>query len=209
MFLVAGPSFSALGDRFVQVQIRLAIDRVGGQLAGVERLVAGRARPGSGTSRRASRSVRYCVQVMLQAVGQHRAFPLASGGGPVASRNPKAMRSSGVEPPSFIIALGQEREPPRDRSRRSSDSSACSGVLVRDRAHHAGLASRGIEVHHRRRRHGALPEGVQAAAVEVLARDPACTRRRRSAPSTSRPADTASPTARRSCPPAGRTIASA
>src|SRR5882757_7358423 len=35
-------------------------------------------------------------------------------------------------------------------------------------AHHARLASRGIERHHGRWRHGALPECVQAAPVEAL-----------------------------------------
>ena len=121
-----------------------------------------------------------------------------------ASRNPYRKRASASLPPSFIMRWPMKRAASRNVTS-FIRFSACSGVFVRALAHDAGLRAGRIEIDHDRRRDGALPEGVEAAAIEIGARGsgrnpcPAC----RSL-SKDRRADRALPMVRRSFPPAAR-----
>ena len=118
------------------------------------------------------------------------------------------MRGSASAPPSFIM---------RSASTRAASTnvtsfirfSACSGVLVRVSRTDAALAAGGVEVHHRRRRRGPLPERVEAAAIEFFAVILDVVSVPRRAPSTGPRADTASRMARRSCSTSSPPIASA
>ena len=69
-------------------------------------------------------------------------------------------------PPSFIMRWPMKRAASRNVTS-FIRFSACSGVLVRVSRTTQLSRSGGIEIHHHRRRHGALPEGVQTAAVEI------------------------------------------
>ena len=130
-------------------------------------------------------------------------FPRAVGRRAVASRNAKGDPLLGSRTAFFHHPRGEDASRLDDRSRRSSDRALAAACWSGSAAPRRSRVRR-VEGRSSGRWHRPLPEGVQAAAVEVLARDPACSRRRWSAPSTSPPADTASPRARRSSSPAGR-----
>ena len=190
-----------LRDRLVEIQNQARDGRVGCQFQRIQVCpVEGESPSPRNFSRQSGRpiarleSVSVCQQQSASRPGS-RAAPAPAGSDSRCAR-------AGVAPPSFIIRSASLRAASRNVTS-FIRSSACSGVLVRDFAHRAGLAVGRIEVNHERRRHGALPEGVQAAAIQSFALVADHNPCRPPVPATAPAADTASPMVRRSSPPAG------
>ena len=198
-----GPRSVLLGDRLVQIEDQLrpwpyrpparpgrAADRRGDSPYASRRSAA----PGSPAERASwSRSRR-----------PGSPAPRAAAAAPWPARNAVASRASAARSRLRINPLGQACARPRRNVTSFSSVRACSGVLVRDSRTMQVSRSRRVEGHHRRRRDRPLPERVQAAAVQARPVVLHVIAHVGQLSSTDPPADTASPTARRSARPAAR-----
>ena len=202
---IAGPL--VLGDRLVEVQDRACRPRAGGALLGVDASVSSRGDSPTGSDSFAASRVagQSASGVRVKVCSEHVALLRRSARARVTSRNANAHRAPRASaPPSFITrsaSIARRLDEAARRSAGPAPAAACWCALGA-RRRPRGSARRTLII--AGGGDGPLPEGVQAAAVEVLAVVLHVVLGARAVPPTARPADTASPTARRSSRRAGR-----